>query len=100
MQKIETLKSLYEVSLVVKGKSHFYDVTYNDVITRYPGVTGFLSIISKPALIPWAKREALGLVEDALVKRLNGKKSARVMLNKSWINDVLDDAKKRPEVIK
>lgn len=91
---------LYKVDLVVQGKSHFYDVTYNDVIVRYPGVTGMLSAIAKPALVPWAKREALALVEDALFKRLNGKESARIMLNKAWIDNVLNDAQKRPEVIK
>lgn len=100
MKNFEIPSPIYKVDLVVKDKSHFYDVTYNDVIVRYPGVTGFLSVINKPALVPWAKREALALVEDALFKRLNGKKSARVMLNKSWISDVLSDAKKRPDVIK
>lgn len=100
MQNIELPAPLYKVELVVKGKSHFYDVTHNDVIIRYPGVTGILSVIAKPALIPWAKKEALSSVESALMERLNGKKSARIALNKAWIQSILEDAKQRPEQIK
>lgn len=90
----------YRVELVVEGRSHLYDVYADDGTVRFPGVTGFLGIISKPALVPWAKREALALVESALVKRLDGKRCAQVVLNKSWIDNVLTDAKKRPDQLK
>ncbi|MEM3356873.1 MAG: hypothetical protein QW166_03495 [Candidatus Bathyarchaeia archaeon] len=93
-------ESKYKVEQVIEGNQHFYDVTYNGKTTRYPGVTGMLSIINKPALINWAKKEALVLVETALQRRLNGKQSARITLNKSWIEDVLKDARKRPDTIK
>lgn len=90
----------YKVKQIIEGNQHFYDVTHNGTTTRLPGVTGMLSIINKPALINWAKKEALSLVENALIKRLNGKPSARVVLNKRWVNEVLSDAKKRPDTIK
>lgn len=96
----ESLKPLYQVDLVVQGKAHLYDVTTDSETTRYPGVTGFLSVINKPALVPWAKKEALALVEAALSNRLDGKRCARIVLNKSWIDNVLVDAKKRPDQIK
>lgn len=97
---IAAMSPRYRVELVVEGKSHLYDVYAEDGTTRYPGVTGFLGIINKPALVPWAKREALALVESALVKRLDGKRCAQVVLNKSWIDNVITDAKKRPDQIK
>lgn len=94
------LQPIYQVNLVVEGREHLYDVTIDNQTTRYPGVTGFLSIINKPALVPWAKKEALSLVEGALVKRLDGKNSARIVLNKAWIDNLLYDAKKRPDLLK
>ncbi|OGS32961.1 MAG: hypothetical protein A2218_10265 [Elusimicrobia bacterium RIFOXYA2_FULL_53_38] len=100
MEKINSLTAKYAVDLVVAGKSHLYDVTLDGKTTRYPGVTGMLSVISKPALVPWAKREALGMVENALLKRLDGRQSARLVLDKDWIQSVLEDAKRRPDQLK
>lgn len=100
MQQDERLRPHYDVNLIVEGKAHLYDVVAAGEAARYPSVTGFLGIISKPALVPWAKREALALVESALVKRLDGKRCAQVILNQAWISNVLADAKKRPDQIK
>ena len=44
----------YQIDQVVVGKSHFYDVSANGMTERLPGVTGFLGVINKPALVPWA----------------------------------------------
>ncbi|MBI4676119.1 MAG: PD-(D/E)XK nuclease family protein [Elusimicrobia bacterium] len=96
----EGLQPLYKVDLVVEGNSHLYDVAWNGGQDRYPGVTGMLSVINKPALVPWAKREALSLVEAALMTRLDGRRSARIVLNKAWISSVLIEAKKRPDKLK
>jgi len=90
----------YRVDLVVEGKAHLYDVTAENVTVRYPGVTGFLSVINKPALVPWAKKEALSSVESALLKRLDGKDITKIILNKPWIETVIKEAKKRPDQIK
>jgi hypothetical protein len=100
MEKIDSLTAKYAVDLVVAGKSHLYDVTLDGTTTRYPGVTGMLSVISKPALVPWAKREALGMVENALLKRLEGQQSASLVLDKGWIKSVLEEAKRRPDQLK
>lgn len=94
------LNPKYRVDLVVEGKSHLYDVTAENVSARYPSVTGFLSVINKPALVPWAKKEALSSVESALLKRLDGKEIAKIILNKPWIETIIKDAKKRPDQIK
>lgn len=90
----------YKVEQIKDGNQHYYDITYEGKTIRVGGVTGALSVINKPALINWAKKEALTLVEDALLKRLNGRERARITLNKTWIKDVLDDAKKCPDVVK
>ncbi|MFA6433771.1 MAG: PD-(D/E)XK nuclease family protein [Elusimicrobiales bacterium] len=63
-------------------------------------MTGMLSVINKPALVPWAKREALGMVENALMERLDGRQSARLVINKAWVQAVLEDAKRRPDKLK
>ncbi|MCG3204827.1 MAG: hypothetical protein KCHDKBKB_01544 [Elusimicrobia bacterium] len=90
----------YRVDLIIQGKQHLYDVSSHDVAVRYPSVTGFLSVINKPALVPWAKKEALASVESALIKRLDGKDIAKIILNKPWIETILKEAKKRPDQIK
>jgi hypothetical protein len=96
----DLLQPKYHVDLVIEGKSHLYDVSSEGECARYPSVTGFLSVINKPALVPWAKREALASVESALLKRLDGKNLAKIILNKPWIETILKEAKKRPEQIK
>lgn len=93
------LAPIYHVDQVVVGKSHFYDVKSDGVTERFPGVTGFLGVINKPALVPWAKREALSMVEKALVDRLAGQGSAPIELTRPWIKSVLEEASKRPKQI-
>ena len=93
------LTPLYQVDQVVEGKSHFYDVTADGATERFPGVTGFLGVINKPALVPWAKKEALSMVEKALLGRLGDQPAAPIELTKAWITSVLSDASKRPQKI-
>ena len=95
-----SLKPKFRVDLVVAGRSHLYDVVRGDRKKRLPGVTGVLSVIAKPALIPWAKKEALASVETAIMKRLDGRASAAVEIDREWIGQVLQEAKKRPDKIK
>ena len=90
----------YQVDLIVDGRSHLYDVTQEHETARYPSVTGFLGIIAKPALVPWAKREALSVVQDELMKRLGGQNSATITLDKSWIENILRDSRRRPDQLK
>lgn len=100
MSNLNLPEPKYQIELITQGKQHFYDVTHNGITKRVPGVTGILSVINKPALINWAKKEALSLVEQTLLKRLDGRKSARVTLNKKWVDELLIDAKKRPDILK
>ena len=96
----KALKPKYKVELVVSGRSHLYDVTQGDKTVRYPGVTDSLGVINKPALVNWAKREALAMVEKAMSGRLGGKDSAGIVLDKAWIEGVIQDARKRPDQLK
>lgn len=93
----------YQVELCVIGKSHFYDV-YEGANEKpshhFAGVTGSLSVINKPALVGWAKKESLAVVERTLLKRLNGCPSQVVELDERWIADMLDEAKERPDKLK
>jgi len=82
-----------------KGR-HIYETEMDGIRSRFGSVTEYLGIISKPALVPWAKKEALSVVEMELLKRLDGKESSSVLLDKSWIQNLLKDAKKRPDKIK
>lgn len=94
------LRPHFQVDQVVEGKSHFYDVTEKGVTERFPGVTGVLGVINKPALVPWAKKEALNSVEGALLKRLGDKGIAKILLDREWIRTILQEASKRPQQVK
>lgn len=100
MVESQRFQPRYKVDLVVEGNAHRYDVFWEGGSARYPGVTGSLSIINKPALVPWAKKEALSSVETALVKRLEGCDTAIIELNKDWIREILGEARKRPDTLK
>ncbi len=97
------LRPNYRVELCVVGRSHFYDVyegSNEKPSHHFPGVTGFLSIINKPKLVGWAKREALAVVERTLLKRLNGCSDMPIELNERWIQEMLDEARERPDKLK
>lgn len=87
---------------IVRG-AHFYDVYLEknqERTHRFPGVTGALSVINKPDLIPWAKREALGLVERALMRRIELNVDKKITLTREWIDALMQEASARPDKIK
>lgn len=87
----------YQVELVEENRSHFYDVTFKDGSkVRYPGVTGILSIINKPALVNWAKREALNRVRESMSQFSNGS----CTITDTLIDRVIEEASARPDKIK
>lgn len=91
----------YDVQLIEKNRSHWYSVTTKDGKNRIlPGVTGVLQVINKPALIPWAKKVTAEAIEAALMKRLAGKKEARIKLTPEWVAAVIAEGKARPDKIK
>lgn len=99
MVKDRTLLPLYRVNLVEEKRKHFYDVYFDgqdSPMIRYGGVTGVLEVIAKPALIAWAKRESLSLVEIALVKQMN----EPITITPAWIEQLINEAKMRPDKIK
>lgn len=92
------LKPKLDVALVKSKGKHFYDVKDYGL---FPGTTGFLSVISKPALIAWSRNEALGSVERALRSRLTqGTAPALGTLTDDWIDEVISEASKRPDKLK
>jgi hypothetical protein len=94
----------YKVELVeVKERGytkHFYDVTDENGTTRYPGVTGKLGVINKPALVSWAAKEASNYYADRLTERLVALKGAKSPKDKkaleitaAWARTLADEAK-------
>jgi hypothetical protein len=97
------LNPKYRVDLAIENKAHYYDVTLQGderPSYRFPGVTGSLSVISKPAIGPWMRNEALDHVKQALLKRLNGSPNVNVLMDEHWIECLMREAKKRPEKLK
>jgi hypothetical protein len=88
------LRRVYDVELIAKNRSHYYRILPGEELL--PGVTGVLDIISKPALGPWYKKMALQQVRAALLKRAG----RRVNLDEVFIENVIDEASKRPEKIR
>lgn len=95
--EIQDLKPAYTVELIAKNNTHSYLVRTPDGAERvYPGVTGVLGIISKPALVAWAVREALKIIEAGLMA-LVGK---RKLFKLEFLKELLKNAKKRPDQLK
>lgn len=93
------LKPNYPVELRIVGKKHFYLAGTDVDAVLLPGVTGFLQIISKPALVPWAKKEALASVRAAFMDRIKDT-SRPLEFSEQWIDEIIGIAKKRPDKIK
>lgn len=87
----------YKVNLRAEGGKHFYDVEGHGT---FSGVTGYLDIISKPALVPWATKVALERVREVLVGRLGEEGKRRISLDSVWIDSLISEAKKKPKQIK
>lgn len=87
---------LYTVELIAKNNTHSYRVRANGTESIYPGVTGTLGIISKPALVNWAVREALRIIEAGLMAFVGKRK----LLKNDYVAALLKDAGKRPEKLK
>lgn len=87
------LKPKYQVDLVVERRSHFYRVNLPSGEILLPGVTGVLSIISKPALVPWAKKVAL----ESVRKELMDIGPEPKIMEPDFIDSIIAGAKKRPD---
>jgi hypothetical protein len=86
------LKPQYEVKLVAENGQHFYTVDKDP--TYYPGVTGILDMISKPALVPWSAKCTAEYCKK-IIHRVNGKQ-----LSDRFLETLVKRAKKQPKFIK
>ncbi len=88
-------KALYRVDYQEKGRSHLYPVTMPDgtVIGPLPSVTRIQSVINKPALVPWAKREALKRAKEEIAKYIEAGQS----LDMKALDTLIDLASKEPD---
>lgn len=86
----------YEVALIEKGRSHWYQVTEKNGMQHvFPGVTGKLGIISKPALVPWAANQGIARAVAAVIVLLGGAKADKVEVTATLIANLIKDAKKK-----
>lgn len=60
------LTPLYDVKLIVEGRSHFYQIGDDEVWKT--GVTNALSMINKPALVQWASNTACQNIREYLME--------------------------------
>lgn len=82
-------------------KDRYYTVSGDPRISedqRLPSVTTVLSIISKPALIPWATNTALASVREVLVAQLA--KEPVWAVNEETIDTWIAEARKRPDTVR
>jgi hypothetical protein len=100
---VNDITPLYNVTLIEKNNAHYYSVEGYADHQMMGGVTGYLESIGGQkthALMGWAVKEALAIVEHSLLERLDGKPEKRVFLSERWVHDMVAAAKHRPHGIK
>lgn len=113
-------KPRYTVELIVERKKHLYKVNVPGTSVEtgpndgplalppyehvFPGVTGVLSVINKPALVNWSRKSALEAVRAQLLERFPSlaltTKGRKVGFNLVDIDEILAVAAKRPDQLK
>lgn len=86
----------YKVAQVNQGNRRHYEVRVEGRAEPYklPGVTGTLSIIAKPQLIPWAANQATAaLAASILTAQLKGERT-EIKAQAAWLADAIKKAKK------
>ena len=63
----------------------------------FPSVTNVLGVISKPALVPWARNVALQSVRETLTEYMQMEPS---VIDADWVASVIDRAKKKPDQVR
>lgn len=91
--KTQEMAPAYTVELVEKRNAHYYRVDGGD--TLYPGVTTVLSVLAKPALIPWAANEAARKIKAYLIQHAQGRP-----LTADEIDKLVEDGRKAHGAIK
>lgn len=99
----------YDVELIAENGKHNYKVSWDrpsdeaNCSVIYPGVTGVLNVISKPALVPWAKRVTLDKVRSQLLDPKNWRDvedGRAIVLRSVDIEPLLEAANKIPDKLK
>ena len=97
------------VSVVKKGRGRFYKVDGDPMAEGelFPSVTSILNIISKPALVPWAKKITAEKFRDTLYEwqqdehtEDSGDGIPVIELTDESIDTLFKEAKARPDVIR
>lgn len=96
MASVVLPQARYKVSLTLKGRSHFYRVEdlSGNVKGVFPGVTGKLSIINKPQLVPWAANQGIARTVAALIVTLKGAKGEETEAVADKVANLMKAAKK------
>ena len=89
----------YPVEMIVKRKQHLY-IANGKVDSPFKSVTWYLDVISKPALVPWATKEALNRVRTLLTGKIEGKSKVIVPITALWIEELIKESKALPEKLK
>ena len=63
----------------------------------FPSVTNVLGVISKPALVPWARNVALQSVRETLTEYMQMETS---VIDAEWVASVIERAKKKPDQVR
>lgn len=83
------------------GEGRYYQI--EGIEPKLPSVTTVLNVISKPALIPWAKKVALESVRKAMLNNQGVFFTTREMDMlefEAWTDKVFAEAKKEPEKVR
>src|SRR3990167_5316875 len=80
-RRIKLPPARYLVEQKIVGRGHQYHVTEDSgKVTKLPGVTGVLNIISKDALVRWSANQAAEDIGFSLTSRLDNSKSKKVSI--------------------
>ncbi len=77
------LNPLYDVKLIATGKQHFYQIGTDE--TFHPGSTTALSVLNKPALVPWAANTACENIQEYLMANALNKPLTKEEIEKACL---------------
>lgn len=88
-------KARFDVSLIKKGRGHWYEVKALDgkVIGVYPGVTGKLGVINKPMLVPWAAGMGSARAIAAVLAKLGAVKEDNIEAAANRVYELVKQSK-------
>ena len=82
------------IKRVHQNGTRFYQVEGHADL--FPSVTTVLGVISKPALIPWAKNVSLEKVRASLLERSGDE----IAITQDWVDELISEASQRPDAVR